>query len=136
RPASPALAAALQSLLPPVEEPVATPPTTGVAALPLFAAAPSAASPATDEIAVVSEWNVNVRAVRATDEVAEAQHAALQVRAWIEQGIAPDEIAVVVRDPQRVAALVQHAFRERGVAMDAGARADSGADAFVHALVG
>lgn len=132
RPANPALAAALQSLLPPAGKPVTTPSATGVAALPLFAGA----SPADNEIAVESEWNVNVRAVCATDEVAEAQHAALCVRAWIDEGIAPDEIAVVARDPERVAALVQHAFRERGVAIDAGARADSAADAFVHALVG
>ena len=131
-----ALAAALQSLFPVSEEPAVTAPAAGIGALPLFAAAPSSESSTEHEIALESEWNVNVRAVCATDEVAEAQNAALQVRAWIEQGIAPDEIAVVVRDPQRVAALVQHAFRERGVPMDAGARADSAADAFVHALVG
>jgi hypothetical protein len=97
--------------------------------LPLFAAAPAHETPQ-------PEWNVNVCAVRASDEVAEAQHAARRVRDWIQQGITPGDIAVVARDPERIASLVHHAFRERGVPIDVGLRADSAVDAFVHALVG
>ena len=98
-------------------------------ALPLFAAAQEAETEPTS-------WQVRVRSVRAEDEVAEAQHAAGQVREWLEQGIAPGDIAVVARDPERVASLVHHVFRERGVPIDVGDRADSAADAFVHALIG
>jgi len=136
-PSDTALAGALQALLPPGEKPAAAVnASAGVSALPLFASASSTAPGADDAIAIDAKWNVNVRAVRAADEVAEAQHAALCVRDWIKRGIAPDDIVVVARETERVAALVQHAFRERGVALDAGARADSAADAFVHALVG
>ena len=139
RPSQAALATVLDSLH--ASEASTTPMTTpapavtGLPALPLFATAPAVATEP-DTVVAVAEWRVNVRAVRASDEVAEAQHAAACVRGWIEQGIAPDEIAIVARDPERVSALVQHAFRERGVPIAAGARADSATDAFVHALVG
>ena len=49
----------------------------------------------------------------------------MRVRDWIAIGIPPAEIAVVARDPQRMASLVHHAFRERGVPIDVGTHADS-----------
>lgn len=136
RPSHPALAAVLQSLHPSGATPSPAAGGPGMSSLPLFATAEAGKSSAGEEIVAAPDWNVNVRAVRAADEVAEAQHAAQCVREWIERGIAPGEIAIVARDPDRVAALVQHAFRERGVPIDVGVRADSAADAFVNALVG
>jgi len=101
-----------------------------LAALPLFAAA------TVESVEARFAWNVRARAVRASDEIAEAQHAAASVRAWIDAGVAPADIVLVARDPERIASLVHHIFRERGVPIDVGARADTAIDAFVHALVG
>jgi hypothetical protein len=133
-PTNAALSAVLSALY--AQEPVPAPVLAGVSELPLFATATTTATTNERAVATAAAWNVTVRAVRAVDEVAEAQHAARCVRGWIDDGIAPGEIAIVARDPERIAALVQHAFRERGVPIDVGTRADSAADAFVLALVG
>jgi hypothetical protein len=136
RPSHSALAATLEPLHPVETSSARAPAGAGVSELPLFATATATATTNERVVATADAWNVNVRAVRAADETAEAQHAARCVREWIDAGIAPDEIVIVARDPERIAALVQHAFRERGVPIDVGARADSAADAFVLALVG
>lgn len=105
-----------------------------VAALPLFSGAPTR-----DRVPAIDtgrEWNVVVEAVCASDEIAEVQHAASRVKAWIEAGLKPADVAVVARDPDRIASLVHQVFREYGVSVDAGVRGDTAVEAFVHALVG
>jgi len=98
--------------------------------LPLFDARP------VGDVDTGVAWNASVRAVRAADEIAELHHAAGCVAQWLEAGIRPGDIAVIARDPERIASLVHHVFRERGVPVDAGIHGDTAADAFVHALVG
>lgn len=115
----------------PSENAVRTPPPADVNSLPLFSNASTEAS-----IDFNTAWQVSVRAVRASDDIAESQNAAECVRAWLDAGIAHSDIAVVARDPERVASLVHQVFRERGVAVDVGAGNDTAMDAFVHALVG
>ncbi len=104
-----------------------------VNALPLFAAASATDS---DEIGGAAPWQVDSRAVRPADEIAEAQHAAGCVDAWLRAGITGDEIVVIARDAERVASLFYQVFRERGVPLAAGVRADTSTHAFLHALAG
>ncbi len=105
-----------------------------LAELPLFSGARAGDSALAIEMG--RAWNVTVGAVRACDEIAEVQHAAAVVKAWLDAGLAHADIAVVARDPGRVASLVHQVFRECGVSIDAGVRGDTAIEAFVNALVG
>ena len=136
QPTNAALAKVVNTLHPAVATPPPVRPAASVSELPLFAGASAGGQEGNDAIEAGVAWTANIRAVRAVDEVAEVQHAAMCVRAWIDAGMAAEDIAVVARDPERVAALVQHAFRERGVPIDVGVQADSAADAFITALGG
>jgi hypothetical protein len=107
--------------------------------LPLFAANATgdiAAAPLLDDGIAAAPWRVSACAVRPLDEMAEAHYAAARVDSWRRDGVPGDEIAVIARDAQRVASLYYQVFRERGVPLATGARADTATHAFLHALAG
>ncbi len=131
-PSDPALASVIEALDPASPAPPSVP--AGLDALPLFRAAPQKeTAPRPDG---GTTWDVRVRAVRAADEIAEIQNAATCVEAWLHAGIAPAEIAVVAREPERSTSLVHQVFREMGIPIDTGMASDTAVEAFVHAIVG
>jgi hypothetical protein len=126
-----ALAAAVTSLLAVTNGAPAETAKPALDSLPLFATASDNGA-----IDAAAPWRVSARAGRPVDEIAGAQHAAACVGAWLRDGVPGDEIVVIARDAERVASLYYQAFRDRGVPLDAGARADTSAHAFLHALIG
>ena len=107
------------------------PPATPASDLPLFASAPPR------EAIVARPANACATTVLfADDEVAEAQAVAARARGAIDAGVSPREIAVIVREADRYRAVLELAFHEWGVPLNAGGDENRAADDLLRSLLG